>query len=117
MAQGTKTGGRKQGTPNKLTRDVKQAIEYVAEGLGGAEGMLQWAQEDTENTRVFWSQIYPKLLPKEIKAGFNGVEGESHGVLVVPATMTMEEWLAAYKASTASADTSDLKHGEAVSDS
>ena len=25
--------------------------------------MLAWAQEDPLNERIFWSQIYPKLLP------------------------------------------------------
>jgi hypothetical protein len=68
MAKGVKTGGRQKGTPNKTTANVKEAIEQVAAGLGGAEGMLKWAQSDKVNERIFWSQIYPKVLPKEIKA-------------------------------------------------
>lgn len=68
MAKGIKTGGRQKGTPNKTTSDAKDAIEMVAKGLGGAAGMLKWAQEDKVNERIFWSQIYPKIIPKEIKA-------------------------------------------------
>lgn len=51
-----------------MTQDAKQAIEFVAQGLGGAEGMLAWAQSDKTNERIFWSNIYPRMLPKEIKA-------------------------------------------------
>lgn len=40
----------------------------VAEGLGGAPRMLAWCQEDKKNEAVFWSQIYPKLIPKDINA-------------------------------------------------
>lgn len=68
MAAGKKTGGRQKGTPNKLTQDAKEAIEFVAQGLGGADGMLAWAQEDKVNERIFWSNIYPRILPKEVKA-------------------------------------------------
>lgn len=67
-APGERRGGRGKGTPNKMTQDAKQAIEFVAQGLGGAEGMLRWAQTSEVNERIFWSNIYPRMLPKEIKA-------------------------------------------------
>lgn len=77
MAHGGKRegAGRPKGTPNKLTKDVREAILQVAEGLGGAEGMLRWAQANEVNERIFWSQIYPKVLPKEIKAELTGADG------------------------------------------
>jgi hypothetical protein len=75
MAKGQKTGGRAKGTPNKTTQDAKQAIEMVAEGLGGAEGMLIWARKDDANERIFWSTIYPRILPKEVKAEHSGEIG------------------------------------------
>lgn len=71
MAKGQKTGGRTKGTPNKVTQDVREAILDVATNLGGSAGMLAWAQSDPVNERIFWSQIYPKTLPKEIKADVN----------------------------------------------
>lgn len=58
-----RVGGRAKGTPNKITRSVKEAIEYAAQGLGGADRLVAWAREDAANERAFWSSIYPKLLP------------------------------------------------------
>ncbi len=89
---GERWGGRPKGALNHLTQSVKQAIEIVAEGLGGAERMLAWVQADKANERLFWSQIYPKLLPKEIKAEHHGPNGEAlrFGVLAVP--VLTDEW-------------------------
>jgi hypothetical protein len=67
MAKGKKTGGRVAGTPNKVTASAKECIEKVAQGLGGPEGMLKWAQSNPDNERVFWGSVYPKLLPKDVE--------------------------------------------------
>jgi hypothetical protein len=66
MAIGKKTGGRQKGTPNKVTVAVKDAIAAAADGLGGTDRLIAWAQEDPTNERVFWGQIYPKLLPLQL---------------------------------------------------
>lgn len=63
-----KTGGRAKGTPNKVTKTLRDDIIEVHEKLGGTNGMLTWAQESDVNKRIFYSQILPKVLPKEIKA-------------------------------------------------
>jgi hypothetical protein len=76
MAKGAKTGGRRKGTPNKTTQAAKDAIQLVADGLGGADAMLTWVQEDKANERIFWKDIYPKLLPLQ-------VTGEDGGALIV----------------------------------
>lgn len=55
--------GRPKGAVNATTRAAKEAIEYAAAGLGGADRLVTWAQEDPANERVFWGSIYPKLLP------------------------------------------------------
>lgn len=70
-----KTGGRTKGTPNRTTQDVRDAILQVADGLGGAEAMLTWAKADPVNERIYWSQIFPKLLPKEVKQEVSGPDG------------------------------------------
>lgn len=77
MAKGGKRegAGRKPGAPNRMTKDVRDAILQVADGLGGAEQMLVWAQKDPVNERIFWSQIFPKLLPKEVKQELTGPDG------------------------------------------
>ena len=68
--------GKPKGAINKTTRLAKDAIAAAAEGLGGTERLIEWAQEDPANERVFWGQIYTKLLPLQ-------VTGEGGGALAV----------------------------------
>ena len=58
--------GRVKGSLNKTTKTAKEAIAFAAEGLGGAQRLVEWAQEDPLNERAFWSSIYPKLLPLQV---------------------------------------------------
>ncbi len=69
MALGKKTGGRRPGSPNKLSSDVREAILKVASDLGGPDRLLAWAREAPENERIFWANIYPKLLPRDMNIG------------------------------------------------
>lgn len=64
-----KYGGRAPGTPNRITSDVRNMIQDVIAGLGGAQRMIEWAREDPANERAFWSQVMPKVLPKEVNVG------------------------------------------------
>jgi len=65
--------GRVKGSLNKTTRTAKEAIALAAEGLGGTDRLIAWAQEDPLNERAFWSSIYPKLLPLQVAGpGENG---------------------------------------------
>lgn len=63
--------GRPKGALNKTTRSVKEAIEYAAQGLGGADRLVSWAKADAANERAFWSSIYPKLLPLTVAGDAN----------------------------------------------
>jgi hypothetical protein len=74
--------GRPKGTPNKMTMQAKEAISYAAEGLGGAERLVEWAKEDPQNEKVFWAQIYPKLLPLQV-TGNNGGPIQTQTVLEI----------------------------------
>jgi hypothetical protein len=58
--------GRPPGSRNKTTVAAKEAIALAAEGLGGTDRLIAWAQEDPLNERAFWSTIYPKLLPLQV---------------------------------------------------
>ena len=58
--------GRPPGSRNKTTVAAKEAIALAAEGLGGTERLIRWAQEDPLNERTFWGTIYPKLLPLQV---------------------------------------------------
>jgi hypothetical protein len=55
--------GRPKGSLNKTTIAAKEAIALAAEGLGGTDRLIAWAQEDPANERAFWASIYPKLIP------------------------------------------------------
>lgn len=68
--------GRPKGAVNKTTQAAKDAIAIAAERLGGADRLVEWAQSDPANERVFWGTIYPKLLPLQ-------VAGEGGGPLTV----------------------------------
>lgn len=63
-----RNGGRPKGSKNKTTMAAKEAIEYVFDELGGASALKTWVQSDPLNERVFYGNIWPKILPKEIKA-------------------------------------------------
>lgn len=58
--------GKPKGALSKTTKTAKEAIALAAEGLGGTDRLIAWAQEDPLNERAFWSSIYPKLLPLQV---------------------------------------------------
>lgn len=61
-----KGAGRPKGSRNKTTATAKAIIEEAAQGLGGADRLLAWAQEAPENERAFWATIFPKLMPLQV---------------------------------------------------
>lgn len=67
VGDGTPGPGRPKGSQNKTTKLAKDAIAAVAEGLGGVDRMIAWAKENPQNERVFWSQMYTKLLPLQVQ--------------------------------------------------
>lgn len=58
--------GRKKGSVNKTTKEAKEAIELAFEGIGGVNALILWAED---NKSVFYSQVWPKLLPIQHKHG------------------------------------------------
>jgi hypothetical protein len=68
----TKPPGRPKGAQNRLTKTAKEAIEFAASKLGGGARLFEWAQEDSENERAFWTSIYPKLLPLQVSGPDGG---------------------------------------------
>jgi hypothetical protein len=69
-----KTGGRKKGALNIHSRTVRMAIAEAARGLGGVKRLIEWAKEDAQNERAFWTSIWPRLLPLQIQG--SGERGE-----------------------------------------
>lgn len=70
MAKGLKTGGRKKGTPNKITKAFRTAVLSVFNDLGGETHMGKWA---TDNPTEFY-KIAARLIPTEVVGA--GEDGE-----------------------------------------
>lgn len=54
-------------TPAKLTRDAKAMIHLAFEDLGGLPRLVEWANSPS-NIGTFYTQIWSKIIPKDIKA-------------------------------------------------
>lgn len=61
-----KVGGRPKGGKNLITTAAKDAIAMAAFRLGGYQRLYEWAKENKANERIFWSTVYPKLLPHQV---------------------------------------------------
>lgn len=66
--------GRPKGALNKTTQSVKDAIAQAADELGGSNRLLAWVKEEPLNERIFWKDIYTKLLPLQVNG--SGEDGE-----------------------------------------
>ena len=45
---------------------VREALSLAADRIGGPDALVKWIRRDRENERIFWSVIYPKLLPLKV---------------------------------------------------
>lgn len=63
---GSKSGGRKAGTPNKLTAEVKEAILAAFRHVGGKDFLIKMAQ-GTEKDRAAFCRMVEKIVPGELK--------------------------------------------------
>ena len=69
-----KTGGRKSGTANKLTRELREMIRQALDEEGGVE-YLRWAARNQPNAFL---SLVGRLVPAEIHNGrldVDSVEG------------------------------------------
>ena len=64
---GNRFGGRAKGTPNKLTRTLKEAILQALDEVGGVDYLVRVANEDP---RTFCALV-GKVLPMQVE-GHNG---------------------------------------------
>jgi hypothetical protein len=55
--------GRPKGSPNKSTKAAKEAIAEAFEKMGGTKALVEWADRSDDNRKVFYSQIWPKIVP------------------------------------------------------
>ena len=57
-----KTGGRRPGSPNKITLEVKAALEQAFDKLGGDKSLVACGKENPDGFYPLWA----KLLPKDV---------------------------------------------------
>ena len=60
---GEKRGGRKKGTPNKITADVKASLLSVYAEIGGDEQFAKWAKKNQTTFYKLWIRLLPPDLP------------------------------------------------------
>lgn len=96
----TKSGGRKAGTPNKISATVKDNVLAVFNRLEGTAGMAEWAKAN----RTEFYKIYARLIPAEMKS-----EIEHTGAVVLEHAerpkLTKQEWLELHGLGTATRPT------------
>lgn len=68
MARGQKTGGRKVGTPNKMTRELKEMILEALDKAGGVEYLIKQADEKP----VAFLGLVGKVLPLQVTGASGG---------------------------------------------
>jgi len=76
MATRIKTGGRKKGTPNKISGQLKDAILRAAKQAGGEGGMVAYLKAQALANPAPFLALLGKVLPMQ-------VSGEDGGPLVV----------------------------------
>ena len=57
--------GRPKGARNRLTNEAKAAILEAFEKLGGVDRLVKWVEKDPANETLYWTKIFPKLLPRQ----------------------------------------------------
>ncbi len=67
MTRRQKTGGRKPGSLNMLTKNVKEALEAAFDELGGVESLVTWGKANPSEFYKLWARMLPKDLKAEVK--------------------------------------------------
>lgn len=80
---GERRGGRQKGTPNKLTALAKDVIAQAFDKMGGVEALVTWAETDADTKRVFYSQIWTKIVPLAVGSDPDNPLPEGFAVLLV----------------------------------
>jgi hypothetical protein len=64
-----KTGGRKPGTPNKITAELKDMILKAAELAGNDEGTIGYLHKQATANPVAFMTLLGKVLPMQTPQG------------------------------------------------
>lgn len=66
MTIGRKTGGRKAGTPNKLSGNLKEAIVTATIAAGGEGGMVGYLTQQAKENPGSFLTLLGKVVPLQI---------------------------------------------------
>ena len=66
-ADGSKSGGRKKGTPNKTTALLKDAILEAAQNAGDKEGMVGYLEKQAKDNPPAFLTLLGKVLPMQVQ--------------------------------------------------
>ena len=69
MAKGKKTGGRRRGTPNKVTGALKDMILQALSNVGGTAYLEECAT--AKETKGHFLALVGRVLPLQVKDGGN----------------------------------------------
>lgn len=61
-------------TPRKPI-NFREVLEDVFTARGGTDGMIKWVGESTANTRIFYRDLLPKMIPREERVELSGPGG------------------------------------------
>lgn len=73
MATGKKTGGRIKGTPNKLTKDLKEMILGALDEAGGQNYLLEQSRKNPAAFLTLLGKVLPTTLAGDAQAPLHTV--------------------------------------------
>ena len=83
MAKGKKTGGRKPGTPNKVTSDVRAAIALIAQNnVEKVEAWLAEIEDPAKRVGLFLD-LCEYHIPKLARTELTGENGKAINIQIV----------------------------------
>ncbi len=83
-----RTGGRRKGSVNRVTTEVKTALLAAFDGIGGVPRLTNWADQHPE---LFYP-LFVKLLPAEIRQP-DGHSEFAGGLTIVIGQVEPPTWL------------------------
>ena len=69
---GERRGGRQKGTPNKITRTLREAILQALEEAGGKGGAVEYLRSQANLSPGAFLSLVGKVLPLTIKEQIEG---------------------------------------------
>lgn len=76
-----KTGGRRKGTPNKVSLSLKQAVLDTFEKLGGIRHMVAWAKKNPNDFYRLAARLIPPGVPVQIDGLYGPIAQQGNAVI------------------------------------